>query len=141
MNSNQPVPLSLKIVAGLFIFEGVCAAIWTLLSLMHGRVYLPGDLGILGLFIGPGLLRFSRGWRTCALVFLWITLVATSIVALLLLISRKPINVGALGWLAVRGFVPALWQSWVLTRPNVRALFDHEEDQPSTSPDDPGSRP
>jgi hypothetical protein len=155
MNSNQPVPLSLKIVAGLFIFEGACTAIGLLVSLWHGRLNfaLPGDLSLLGLFIGPGLLRFSRGWRTCALVLLSITLVGAPIVVLLFLILQVPINFSVLGLeaglastgtvlaLAALAFVLTLWEYWVLTRPNVRVLFDQEEDQPSTSPDDPGSRP
>ena len=121
MDSNQAPPTRLKIVAGLFIFNAACTAIGRLLYLMHGHlgIILPLDLGLLGLFIGPGLLRFSRGWRTCALVLLWITFVGTPIAALVSLSSHEPINFIVFGQkigpaskgtvlaLTALGFVPA----------------------------------
>ena len=80
MDSYQPAPASLKIVAALFIFGGICSAIEVIVSLMYGHINI--NFGVLGLFIGPGLLRFSSGWRTCALVFLWIGFILTPIIAL-----------------------------------------------------------
>ncbi len=133
MGSGQPPPTSLKIVAGLFIFSGVCSAIDVVVSLMHSHINI--NFGVLGLFIGPGLLRFSRGWRTCALVFLWIALIGVPIIALLLMVSQGPFDFKVFGQkvghaskgfglaIAAVVFVLALWQYRVLTRPDIRKLF------------------
>ena len=133
MDSDQPPPTSLKIVAVLFIFGGVCAAIDVVASLMHSHISI--NFGVLGLFIGPGLLRFSRGWRTCALVFLWIGLIGVPIIALLFLAHQGPLDFRVFGQkvghaskglgLAAAGlaFVLALWQYRVLTRSDIRERF------------------
>ena len=133
MVSNQPAPLSLKVVAGLFILGGICSAIEVVLSLMHGHISI--NFGVLGLFIGTGLLRFSRGWRTCALVFLWIALIGVPIVALMfltvsgqldfVLFGQKAghVSVGFALVTAAVAFVLALWQYRVLNRPDIRKLF------------------
>ena len=137
-DSNPLRPTCLKTVAGLFIFEGACTAVAALLHLMYVPfdVVLPAEFGVLGLFIGPGLLRFSRGWRTCALVLLWITLVGTPILTLVSLSSHWPINFLVFGYntglasqgivlaIGALGFVLALWEYWVLNRSDIRALFD-----------------
>ncbi len=133
MVSNQPAPLSLKVVAGLFILAGICSAIDVVVSLMHGHISI--NFGVLGLFIGPGLLRFSRGWRTCALVFLWIALIGVPIVALLFMTARGPLDFKVFGQkvghvsigfglvMAAVAFVLTLWQYRVLNRPDIRKLF------------------
>ena len=136
MDSGQPPPTSLKIVAGLFIFGGVCSAIEVVVSLMHSHINI--NFGVLGLFIGLGLLRFSRGWRTCALVFLWIALIGVPLIALLFMASQGPLDFKVFGQKvrhASKGFalataavvfVLALWQYRVLTRPDIRELFGIE---------------
>jgi len=133
MDSGQPPPTSLKIVAGLFIFGGVCSAIELVVSLMHSHINI--NFGVLGLFIGPGLLRFSRGWRTCALVFLWIAMIGVPIIALLFMASQGPLDFKVFGQkvghvskefglaIAVILFLLSFWQYRVLTRPDVRTLF------------------
>jgi len=133
MNEDKRIPASLKVVAGLFILGGVCAAIEVVVSLMHGHVSI--NLGILGIFIGPGLLRLSRGWRTCALVFLWIALIGIPIIAILMTGHSGPLNLKVFGqtvghapkalglMIAVASFLLALWQYRVLTKLQVRQLF------------------
>jgi hypothetical protein len=74
----EPLPLSLKIVAILFILMGVSDAITILGSLMQNHIDV--RFGVLGIFIGPGLLRLKAGWRTCALVFTWLSLILAPIV-------------------------------------------------------------
>jgi hypothetical protein len=115
---------------------------------MHGPlgVVLPLDLDVLGLFIGPGLLRFSRGWRTCALVLLWITFVGTLHLTLMSLSSHWPIDFIVFGHntgpasqgtvlaIGALGFALALWEYWVLTRPDIRALFGADVDVPPPVP-------
>ena len=133
MDSNRAAPVSLKIVAGLFILIGICAAIETVISLMHNSANI--NFGVLGFLIGPGLLRFSRDWRTCALFFLWIVLIGVPVFALLLMVQHAPLDLKVFGQkvgeapkelglgAALVGFLLALWQYRVLTRPDIRKLF------------------
>lgn len=136
MNENGKIPVSLKIVAVLFILGGVSAAIEIVVSLMHGRVNI--NFGVLGLFIGPGLLALKRGWRTCGLVFLWIGMIFAPIIGVLMLIQSGPVYFHLFGQRAgdtskaiglivvVAVFLLCFWQYRVLTRPDVRRLFGLE---------------
>jgi hypothetical protein len=133
MDNATPIPTSLKVVAVLFLLSGIFSLIEVIVSLMHGHFNL--NFGILGLFIGPGLLRLSRGWRTCALVFLWITMIGLPMVALLFLVTSGPLDFTLFGQkvgdaskglgilVAALLFALAVWQYRVLTRPDVRRLF------------------
>ncbi len=133
MDSKPDIPISLKIVAWLFIISGVFSVIEVAVSLMNGRINL--NLGVLGLFIGPGLLNLRPGWRTCALVFIWIALILVPVVVIILMGVSGPLDVTVFGQkvghtgkeigLAVGVLVFALtfWQYRVLTRPDVRQLF------------------
>jgi hypothetical protein len=133
VDEKQTAPTSLKIVAVLFLLGGLSSAVDVLIRLTQGSLFL--NLGVLGLFIGVGLLRFSRGWRTCALVFLWLTMIGCPLVGVVMLVSDQPLEYTMFGQkmgeapkaagvaiLAVV-FVLAIWQYWVLTRPSVRRLF------------------
>jgi hypothetical protein len=136
MNADTRIPGSLKVVAALFILGGVSAAIEVVVSLMNNRISI--NLGVLGIFIGPGLLRLSRGWRTCALVFLWIALIAIPIFTILMIGHSGPLDFKILGQkvgyapkelgilMAVLLFLLALWQYPVLTSQRVRRLFGLE---------------
>src|SRR5688572_18864123 len=95
MDNTNPIPTSLKVVAFLFSLGGIFALIEVIVSLAHGNVNL--NFGVLGLFIGPGLLRFSRGWRTCALVLLWIAMIGIPIVAILFMSASGPIDFKVFG--------------------------------------------
>lgn len=126
-------PLGLKIVAGLFIFFGASTIIEVVVALLRGHLNL--NLGVLSLFVGLGLLRYSRGWRTCGLVFLWIAMISALFAGVLFFATDAPTHfavfgqkVGdapqALGVLFAAGvFGLAVWQYRVLTRPAIRALF------------------
>ncbi|MEM7681529.1 MAG: hypothetical protein AAF288_06210 [Planctomycetota bacterium] len=127
------LPTSLIAVAVLFIVGGVFSVLEVLVSLANSRINI--NFGVLGLFIGPGLLRLSRGWRTCALVFIWITLIAVPLFALLLIAVDGPLDYNVFGqkfghaskaWglvIVAIVFAIALWEYRVLTRPDVRRLF------------------
>jgi len=133
MDSNQSAPTSLKIVAGLFILYGVCSAVDVVVSLVLGNLTI--NLNVLAFFIGLGLLRFSRGWRTCALVVLWIYLIGLPIIALLIMLHHGPLDLNLAGQkvghvskglslgIAAVSFVLAFWQYRVLTRPDIRKFF------------------
>ncbi len=133
MNDGRPVPTSLKVVAGLFTAAGISALVEIIVSLVRGHVSI--NLGVVALLIGPGLLRLSKTWRRWALFFTWATMISAALCVALFLGAP-----GALGFklfgqrvgeapkglaiaLAVATFLLALWQYWVLTRPDVRELF------------------
>lgn len=132
MNANEN-PTAIRVVAGLFVFSGICAVIEVVVSLFHSHLNL--NFGVLSLWIGPGLLRHNRTWRTWALVFLWIGLIALPIFCLLALgrgtldfkffgipLGQIPTAVGLV--FAIPIFLLIFWQYRVLTRPDIRALFE-----------------
>jgi hypothetical protein len=133
MHDTQSIPTSLKVVAALFILSGISSLIEIIVSLLHGHISI--NFGVLGLFIGAGLLRLNPTWRTWALVFTWIALVGAPLVGLIFLIVPGSLDFELFGQpvghapkaagvaVAVVVFLVALWQSRVLTRPGVRALF------------------
>jgi hypothetical protein len=140
MTELRGVPISLKVVAGLFILSGVLSLIDVIVSLFQGGINL--NLGVLGLFIGAGLLRLSPTWRGWALVFTWIEIIGAPIIGVLFLVLPGPLNYRLWGQpagnapkaagvaLALVVFLIALWQLRVLTRPGVRALFQQRGAQP-----------
>lgn len=130
---NPPRPKALTVVAWIFIIGGVAVAIEILLALL--RQHLSLNLGVIGIFIGLGLLRLSRGWRTVALVSLWIAMVGTPLVGMMALsgqgalsftvfgIKVAEMSIGPFLIYAFGFFVLTVWQYRVLTRSDVRALF------------------
>lgn len=133
LEPHHSAPFSLKIVAALFILGGISSIIDAIIRLTEGT--FPLDFGVLGLFVGIGLLRLSRPWRTCALVFLWIALISLPLIALVFLFLAASVNY-TIFWqnvgpgsraiavaLAALLFAVALWQYRVLTRPDIRKLF------------------
>ena len=126
------IPLSLKVVAVLFIISGIFSVIDIVVALMDDRINI--NFGVLGLFVGPGLLRLRRGWRTCGLVFLWIGFIVAPIVFVIGL-SGKQADLALFGqkisqipgwWgsvVAIPCFLLILWMYCVLTRPDIRRLF------------------
>ena len=128
----RPNPLSLKIVAGLFMLTGLLAAIDVVVKLFHQHLDL--NLMLLGLWIGPGLLRHSPTWRKWALAFLWLGFFSSAVLFLLALF-RSPVDLWILGQAArpvpmfpvllcsCALFLLVLWQYRVLIRPDVKQLF------------------
>ena len=143
--NEENLPLSLKIVAVLFIIQGVFSVIEMLFSLVRLQSYM--NLGVLGLFIAPGLLRLSRDWRTCALVFICLWLIFLPIFGVFLLAIDAPFTWNLFGipfgsaskqaalLVAAAIFALHLWQLRVLTRPDVRDLFGFGGPQDNSSPD------
>ena len=132
MKDTQQLPVALKVVAVLFIVGGIIAVIDVLGALGHSHLNI--TLGVLGLFIAPGILALRPGWRTCALVFLWIAVIGIPIAVVFMLGHSGPLNFRAFGQtvghtskepcfaIAAVLFLLALWQYRVLTRPDVRTL-------------------
>jgi len=133
ITTGRQIPTTLSVVSYLFLIEGVLSVIEIVFSATRGAVH--PDFGFLGLFIFGWLRRYSRGWRTCALVFIWIDLIFLAFVIGLVLydggavwrsLSGREFVSIPLGWslmMLVPFFVLVLWQYRVLTRPDIRSLF------------------
>jgi len=131
-----PVPLrlprALTVVAWLFAAEGALAAMDVLLALSQAQVSL--NVGVLCIFVARGLLKLRRGWRTFALVILWLEMILFPVFALCMVAGtgdfsfigvhvRSPNSAG--GAVLVLGlFALTAWEYRVLTRPDVRRLFN-----------------
>ena len=129
----QKPSVSLIIVAILFVMMGVLSAVGMVEKIMAGSLFVNFDF--LGLLIGPGLLRRKQGWRTCALVFIWISMILGPIIAAVFMylggpldltifgrkIGQAPVAVGV--GIGVAVFVVNFWMFRVLVRPDVRAYF------------------
>ena len=84
---------------------------------------------VLGFGIYFGLRRFSTGWRTCALVLIWIQLIVIPVIFVFGASARVPAfyAAGCLAW-----YLLQLWLYRVLTRPDIRNLF-YDQPQPPTA--------
>src|SRR5262249_43519335 len=131
------VPLSLRVVAWLFIAEGILAFVRIVIGcLFQGTVSL--DVGIFAFFVGRGLLRLSPGSRRWALIFSGISMAEVALIAILSVLPigdnpritfsghPSPDSVGlhaaVMSYLVVMLLV-LIWQCWVLTRADIRQLF------------------
>lgn len=133
MAESAQIPRDLRVVAYIHLVLGIGS-----LAEFVGRLtqnHFQVAIGILGIPICFGLLRLSRGWRTCALVLLWIGLLVVPVALVLGLVGSGPATFGILGipvgqiargWfsaLAAAVLVLVAWQLRVLVRPGVRQLF------------------
>jgi len=133
MTQQRNIPKSLSVVSYLFLLMGVMAAIEILGELTHGSFHL--DFDVLGFWIFFGLRRFSKGWRTCALLFTWPWLIELPIVFVCGFFGSGPAFIKIFGWryedvpiiwvsvVSVVFFIFELWIYRVLTRPSIRSLF------------------
>ena len=133
MHNGRPIPTALSVVACLFLVAGIAGLAGTVTELTHGRVHVYGE--ILGIPIFFGLRRLSRGWRICALIFLWLSCIALFVGIIAPIFVHSPFTLHYLGLdfpmvqpslLAVISalLLPlVLWQYRVLTRPETRDYF------------------
>jgi hypothetical protein len=111
----------------------VLSILQVILDFLHSKITI--NTGLLGVFIGPGLLRFRPGWRTCALVLLWIGMIFTPIAVIFMLSANGAINVDILGLkmgdapmpvgfvMAAFWFGLTVWEYRVLVREDIRKMF------------------
>jgi hypothetical protein len=130
-------PAALVVVAWLFIAAGALAIVEMAIALFESQLKL--DFGALQLFVGLGLLRYKRGWRTLGLVFIWIAIILLPIGILALLgiplpaaqltLAGKSIPINSdvarlVSFLSLGAmWIAHIWAYRVLTRPDVRRLF------------------
>jgi hypothetical protein len=132
VNLVEPTPRALRIVAWLFLLGGLNSVLTILVCALHNQLQL--DFGVIGIFVYSGLLRFSSGWRTCALVLLALALVMLPIIAVLGFVAPEghldlfgqhvmSIPPPVVSILMIPWFALALWEWNVLTRPEITTLF------------------
>jgi hypothetical protein len=134
MNPPSAVwPKQLFTVSVLFVLYGFWALTGMIVQWMRGDIFL--DFGVLGLFIGPGLLAYRSSWRTWALALLWLSMLLPLI--LMFDVARNGESQEFHAFWVPAGHVPqstaiallagqfavAAWSYRVLVRPNIRVLF------------------
>jgi len=85
-----------------------------------------GAIAILFVYISRGIRMGVRGWRTCALVFIWLefAVMAFSILRYFLTQEHHQHSLAAKAWLeCALGVLVLAWQYRVLTRPDIQELF------------------
>ena len=134
MKLDSRIPTSLKIVAGLFFLAGASSLIQIIASLTKGEISL--NFGVLALFVGYGLLQLKKGWWTVALFLLWIAFLGSTAFTLMLAFSQAPLSVNMFGEKVGHApkiygfavilviFLVALWQYRVLTKQEIKELFE-----------------
>ncbi|MEW6743865.1 MAG: hypothetical protein AB1486_14010 [Planctomycetota bacterium] len=140
------LPTSLKIVAALLVFEGLCSATGIIVHAAQGHLRI--DLMVFVLPLGLGLLRLSPTCRRFALALLWLQLVSCPVMLILLLAASKgPMDYWLLSFIPFSGpkgvgivmatayFLLSAWQISVLLRPEVKGLFGVRSDCAGTRQD------
>jgi serine/threonine protein kinase len=129
-------PWSLIVVAGLFMLTG-CSAAWDIGSGFHKHIYSL-NFGLLCLSVGIGLLRLRRGWRVAALIMIGLPFILGACLGIVALFGHftfvshaKFLGYELTGLSRLAAMIVACtlisillgWMSWVLTRSDVKALF------------------
>ena len=130
------LPASLVIVSVIFILSGALSVFDMLVKLSHNQLFL--NLGVLGLLIGPGLLRRRPGWRVVALVWVLLCLTGTIIAAVLISRLNEASSVHFAAVVAV--FLFYLWQFYVLLRRDVSRMFACSPEKSTASENLPTDR-
>lgn len=74
MINTRQIPTALSVVSYIFLIWGILAIVGIIGNAIKGSLHL--DFNILGFWIFVGLRRYSPGWRACALIFIWIVMIA-----------------------------------------------------------------
>ncbi len=126
---EQALLVGLKLIAGIFIFEGLLEGVYALLQLNEGNVHIP--IGMVSLFIGVGLLRRRPGWRTGARVVLVLSMGAAAWALFNLIDQPAPIRLafGEFSSGAFTGFISGIflikiWEFRFLSRNDIHMLFN-----------------
>jgi len=131
--SRPPLPLALKAVAWVEIFQGLAAVGAIIHSAVMG--WPNADPGYLSIPAGIFLLRLQRTWRLYLLVTSWISFVLLPLIGVATFLLEEPLDIrilnvntkvlsdGTIALFAGTLFLIMIWQYRVLTRPEVKELF------------------
>lgn len=130
MRNDQQLPISLKIIAAVYILHGL----WDFVAPFLVETAKANDVvGIIvntvHIFAGFGLLQLSPGWRKFCLCICWIVFIVGILVVIVVIATLPsvfsdadaPSVIDWLGGTAVLGFY--VWQYLTLTSPSIRRLF------------------
>ncbi len=144
MADPQTVPTALRIVAIIHLVVGILAVITFFVLLTQSTFSI--QFGILGIPIYFGLLQYRNGWRICSLVLLWFGMIGLPIIGLIAFFSHAPAYFELFGikvaqvpkilvvfWV-IPFFALAVWQYRVLTRADIRSLFERPRVVTSSHP-------
>jgi hypothetical protein len=145
MNKQTNIPTDLRIVAFLFIIEGILAIIDMIVGIAHERFSV--NFGFIAIFIGRGLLKFNVSWRKIATMGLWIWNIAGPLVALYFLFfnSGDAVRIQFLGYFAsnitriellvvmATTSVLSIWSTYVLYRKPIKELFGISDDKTAST--------
>jgi hypothetical protein len=141
MTNTCRIPTALSVVSYIFLGLGVLAAVGIIGSAVRGSLDL--DFNILGFWIFAGLRRYSPGWRTCALVFIWLVMIVCAATFVYGFFGNGPAFIKIFGkryadipfiWVSVTSAVFLAIEFWmyrVLTRPSIRCMFYEESQTPA----------
>ena len=141
MTQERNLPTPLTVVSYLFLLMGIMSAIEIIGELTRGAFRF--DPGILGIWIFFGLRRCSPGWRTCALVFIWLGMIVLAMAfvygffgsgsTFIKIFGQHYADIPVIWVSAVAAvFFPLeFWMYRVLTRPHIRILFYDESQTPA----------
>jgi hypothetical protein len=137
VKTQRLVPISLRIVAYLWLAAGLCVIPGVIVNLFQGKPSIP-PLMLLGPYVGIGLLYLKRSARTIALIssgvgvfFLALIIVETASLPLgtylsklmiLVFTNEITLSVPLLIFYPI-AFAILLGQIWILLRKDTRQLF------------------
>jgi len=123
---NRAIPTALSVASYIFLVLAIVAAAEMIFCLLSGSLRL--QFNVLGFWIYFGLRRYSTGWRTCALVLIWIQLIVLPIMFVFSVSNGGP---GLDAAADIAWFLLGLWLYRVLTRPDIRSLFYDKSQLPA----------
>jgi hypothetical protein len=126
MTDRHEIPTALSVASYVFLGLAIVAVAEMIYHLLSGS--LSFQFNILGFWIYFGLRRYSAGWRTCALVLIWIQLIVLPIMLVFSVSDAGP-SLDAVADIAL--FLLELWLYRVLTRPDIRYLFYDQSQLPA----------
>jgi hypothetical protein len=126
MKNRGQIPSVLSVVAAIFLVLAIIAVAEMVYSLLSGSLRF--QFNALGFWIYFGLRRFSAGWRTCALVLIWIQLIMLPVM-FVFSIASDGVSLDCAADAAL--FLLGLWLYQVLMRPSIRGLFYDQSQIPA----------
>ena len=133
MKKHRPVPVSIWCGALLFTLIGIVSLADIVIS--RRDYYFPISVGILGLLVGPGLIRRKHPYRVCGLFLSMVAIVGIPVAVLFYLFGRMSMGFKVLGCsiceipvvtfmiTACILFAFAIWQYRLLSRMDTKILF------------------
>lgn len=145
MNKQTNIPTDLRIVAFLFIIEGILAIVDMIVGIAHERFAI--NFGFIAIFIGRGLLKFNVSWRKIGLMGLWVSNIVVPFLLLYIIFFVKGDSIRAafFGYLATTltriEIISALavlsaqsiWSTYVLYRKPIKQLFGISDEKAAST--------